>query len=725
MHTNHSRTVVLALWAQVLGGSLCAQSQWSVDPVMWPRAYVSMASDPTAGRVHVFGGAQGNDLFRETWSYDGSVWTHASSLPPGRVDDVVYDPIRDRFVAALSGSLIAEWDRTNWTIGPQPNTFSSGRRMLAFDPVRQVTTLVISGVSSTEVHDWNGATWTRRIMTGPTPAWNFNGRIAYEPATGSVLSLTVFPYGSGLHVWRCTGSTWQQVVTPTSPPPLEWFSTARDPITGELLVFGGYESINGSAVTRNALWAFNGISWRLVPTPVAPPVRSAHAMTNDQPNGRALMYGGITFAGSAIWYGDLWSWDGVTWTQLAETAAPLLDGQQLFTAQAVFDRARGEVLAYPLDALSSAQTFDGSNWTTYPCGAACPASPHYLVYDDQFDLPVAVASNGDFAWSNSSWALLPFSPRPVVRPSSAVASTGTQLVMYGGFNGSSPTNQTWTLDPFGWTQHFPSHTPPPQAGHQMASMPSRGEVVMVTTNNRTWTWDGSDWTDRGPVPISSIRDFALQYLPERDRVVLHGGLDYSQITPTLQNAVWEWDGSSWQQATTSNSPFRSGHRLVEGPGQELFLLPDSLNGMARMRSVFQATSEPYGQGCPGSAGLPELITEAWRQPHLGDPFLVQGNGLPPGLALMILGFRDDQWAGQPLPLSLASVGMPGCDALLEPFEVLGALPVGGRASWSLFVPNDPALLAVTFYQQALVFDAAVNAFGATVTNGLRNRVGKR
>ena len=146
-----------------------------------------------------------------------------------------------------------------------------------------------------------------------------------------------------------------------------------------------------------------------------------------------------------------------------------------------------------------------------------------------------------------------------------------------------------------------------------ASMPSRGEVVLVTTNNRTWTWDGVDWTDHGPLPFSSIRDFALQYLPERDRVVLHGGRDYSQITPQLQNAVWEWNGTSWQQVTSQNSPLRAFHRLVEGPGQLLYVLPASPNPLDRLGSVTPSTSAALPAAI-GKRATPALRARPCRSP---------------------------------------------------------------------------------------------------------------
>ena len=715
----------LATAAILLGAALTAQSQWIPTPVMWPRSFHAMAVDPVTSTTHVFGGAQANTNFGEVWTFDGSAWAHSTPPPTGTPNQIAYDSIRDRFVAVLAGNLVAEWDRVQWTITPQPNSFSSGRYLLAFDPVRQVTTLVISSFTSTELHDWNGTVWTQRTMTGTPPPWNVNGCLAHDPATGAILSLTAFPPGTPLQVWSCNGTSWQRIVTPVSPPPLEWFSTARDPLSGELLAFAGYESVNGFAVTRNDLWAFDGTNWRLVPTPIAPSTRYAHAMADDPANGRVLMYGGGSFAGGAIWFGDLWAWNGSAWTQLAEAAAPKLGDQEAFTAQAVFDRPRGEILAFPFDPQGTAQTFDGASWTTHACSGTCPTPPMYLGFDEVFELPVVVAANGDFLWSGSGWIPMTSpTPRPTVRQNSALASNGGQLVLFGGLSGASPTNQTWTFDVNGWTQQFPSNVPPPSAGHHMVAMPSRGEVVLVT-HNRTWTWDGSDWTDRGSVPFTAIEDYALAYLPERDRVVMHGGRNYSQIGAPKVSSVFEWNGTSWQTATVAGSPVRADHRLVEGPEQQLYLMPDNPLALYRYGSVAMSASEAYGTGCLGTAGLPQLAAKAWQRPRLAETFTVEGAGMPPGIALAILGFRDDQWAGQPLPLSLASVGMPGCAALLEPFDVLGALPVGGRATWNLFVPNDPALLGIDFYLQGLVLDAPANVFGATVTNGLRNRVGKR
>ena len=708
----------------LLATALSAQSQWTTERVMWPRAFHAMAHDPVANRVRVFGGTQANTQFAEAWAFDGSVWSQTQQ-PQGLPDQVVYDARRDRFVAVINGNFIAEWDRSNWVTVAQPNSFGLGRWLLAYDPVRQVTTLVESAFGSTDVHDWNGATWTQRSMVGATPPWNVNGCLEHDARTGAILSLTAFPPGTPLQVWSCNGTAWQRIVTPVSPPPLEWFSTARDPLTGDLLVFGGYESIQGMAVPLNDLWAFDGLTWRLVPTTTRPSPRYAQAMATDASNGRVLLYGGASFAGNAVWHGDLWSWNGTGWTQLAEAAAPKIGHLQSFPAAAVFDRARGEILAFPFDAQGTAQTFDGARWTTHACGAQCPSTPSYLAFDDVFGIPVAVAANGDFAWTGTSWAPLPIaSPRPTVRDQSAIASTGQHLVMFGGLNGINATNETWTLDTNGWTRRFPNTTPPPSAGHRMASMPSRGDAVLVA-NNRTWTWNGVDWTDRGQVPFPYVYDFAMTWSPERDRVVLHGGRDASQVTPQVLATVWEWNGSAWQQATPSGSPSRALHRMVEGPGQRLYVMPDSPQQIYRYGSAAAATSVAYGAGCVGSAGIPSLVTKAWQRPRLGEPFVVDGASLPSTFALLILGFRADQWAGQPLPLSLASAGMPGCSALLEPFDVLGALPNGGTASWSLGVPNDSGLLGLEFYVQTLAVDPVANAFGAVVSNGLRNRVGRR
>jgi hypothetical protein len=69
-------------------------------------------------------------------------------------------------------------------------------------------------------------------------------------------------------------------------------------------------------------------------------------------------------------------------------------------------------------------------------------------------------------------------------------------------------------------------------------------------------------------------------------------------------------------------------------------------------------------------------------------------------------------------VSLAAVGMPGCDLLLPPDIVEFRAALAGAAEWTLTIPNTPALAGAPFYQQAFVLDAAANALGLIASNGI-------
>lgn len=93
-------------------------------------------------------------------------------------------------------------------------------------------------------------------------------------------------------------------------------------------------------------------------------------------------------------------------------------------------------------------------------------------------------------------------------------------------------------------------------------------------------------------------------------------------------------------------------------------------------------------------------------------------------ALLLSGFSNTASAFGALPLGLGGFGMPGCSGRVSP-EVVQAL--GGAsnvATFALAVPNQPSLIGVTIYQQALVPDPAVaNAAGMVVSDAVRAVVG--
>ncbi len=131
----------------------------------------------------------------------------------------------------------------------------------------------------------------------------------------------------------------------------------------------------------------------------------------------------------------------------------------------------------------------------------------------------------------------------------------------------------------------------------------------------------------------------------------------------------------------------------------------------------------YGSGCAGSAGVPTLAAAAGSLPLPGTTFSTLVTGAPVGVGSMVSGFSSTSYAGLPLPLSLAGIGMPGCQLLAEPLVLDLLVGSGTTLPWSLSLPTGTALLGARFFQQALVLDPAANAFGFVVSNAAAATIG--
>jgi hypothetical protein len=135
---------------------------------------------------------------------------------------------------------------------------------------------------------------------------------------------------------------------------------------------------------------------------------------------------------------------------------------------------------------------------------------------------------------------------------------------------------------------------------------------------------------------------------------------------------------------------------------------------------------PYGAGCPGSAGTPNLQALAPTWPSIGTTFTLQVGNVPaaPGLAFLAFGLSATSWNGNALPFALAAIGAPGCFVHASPDGALLLVAGGGAATLSVAIPDDRALLGTVLYHQALVLDpAAGNQLGGTVSNAARLVIG--
>jgi hypothetical protein len=123
------------------------------------------------------------------------------------------------------------------------------------------------------------------------------------------------------------------------------------------------------------------------------------------------------------------------------------------------------------------------------------------------------------------------------------------------------------------------------------------------------------------------------------------------------------------------------------------------NGLAR--------NQVYGQGCRGA------LSGTYAAPNLDQT----ATGLAANsVAILMVGYNNQQFAGVPLPLDLTPAGAPGCSLYLAPILFLVApTNASGTATFSLDTTGAPTDVAVQL--QVLAPDTG-NALGLVLTNAL-------
>jgi hypothetical protein len=76
-------------------------------------------------------------------------------------------------------------------------------------------------------------------------------------------------------------------------------------------------------------------------------------------------------------------------------------------------------------------------------------------------------------------------------------------------------------------------------------------------------------------------------------------------------------------------------------------------------------------------------------------------------------------------MSLAPIGAPGCDLLLQPDFLALEAASAGTADWTLSIPFSVALAGLSINQQAFPYEPAANPLGFIASNGLRLVLGIR
>ena len=432
------------------------------------------------------------------------------------------------------------------------------------------------------------------------------------------------------------------------------------------------------------------------------------------------------------------------WTQLYPTMSP----PALSSGVMACHEATGALVLLggsgTAGALTQAWRLQGSDWSQLPGPVPPSRSSARMVYDSLRERLVLFGGSGSggllqdtWEWDGQTWTSPLLLMQPSARSGHAMAFDRKRgvTVLYGGYQ--SPNNfygDLWEWDGTVWQLMAPTNAPGPRLSSTMAFDPANENVLLhggsvpvgtlssIPTND-TWSWDGSSWQQHQPLTPPTLRFGPLMVCDTaRGRVVLQGGSDSEAY-------AWEWDGQQWQMMLQSSPSMRNSHMLAyDAPNRRVvlfggrwlganFLLDDTW----QYQTPLPADVVPYGTGCAGTAGTPELGNVSHSLPWLGDTVHHLASGIPAGEpgAVFVSSFT------QLSPMSLAAIGMPGCDLLLSLDVAEFELAVAGVAEWTLAIPNTLALAGVPFYQQAFVLDGPANTLGLTASNGIEVTPGIR
>jgi hypothetical protein len=232
-------------------------------------------------------------------------------------------------------------------------------------------------------------------------------------------------------------------------------------------------------------------------------------------------------------------------------------------------------------------------------------------------------------------------------------------------------------------------------------------------------WDGATWTAM-PTPLWGVFGegvAALAVLANGDLVATEYNFGI-YVPGQPASRVLRWNGTDWSLLATPNGIV---HALAADRGGQLAVggVFSAIDGLvtafaARYATTCPATAASFGAGCAGHALVASTL------PWVDTTFAATATGLPSqAIAVALSSFT----AFAPGALPLANVlpqALPGCDLLVQPDIVQALAATGGSVVSSLFLPDTPPLVGMTFYHQVVPFevDAGQQFLAITATNAL-------
>jgi dienelactone hydrolase len=118
----------------------------------------------------------------------------------------------------------------------------------------------------------------------------------------------------------------------------------------------------------------------------------------------------------------------------------------------------------------------------------------------------------------------------------------------------------------------PASWPAARSTHGMVWHDRLGESLLLggvaaAEDSALWGWNGERWRAHAAGGPAGRAHFGLAYDPDRDRVIVHGGVAavFGEDAPPRYGDTWEWDGLAWHRVSTEGPGPRDHHAMVYDP----------------------------------------------------------------------------------------------------------------------------------------------------------------
>jgi hypothetical protein len=323
----------------VFDGSSWSQEATTDDPTVPTinQPYgASLSYDSSAGQFVLFlgiggGSGYGTSGSADTYAWSGSDWSNVtplrSSPADGYPEALAYDAATSQMIDVTDGQTFS-WSDGAWT-DLNPPSSPPGHGSLAYDASsRQLIWFEADAfpTDGSSTWGWDGSNWHELSPASSPPLATGAPSLAYDSSTGQLVLYASFQGAGGTYsseTWTWDGDTWSLQTPATSPPALSDASMAYDPISGNLILVGGFTE-NLPNTVENTTWSWDGTDWSQLSPAASPPPNLDASLAYDPNESQLLLFGGVGCLHGQCPAGsnDTWAWNGSSWAQLSFSEAP-------------------------------------------------------------------------------------------------------------------------------------------------------------------------------------------------------------------------------------------------------------------------------------------------------------------------------------------------------------------------------------------------------------------